>query len=48
LRHLILDLQDARSGLEPCRKPVLAALHGACSGQAYVASGISTLHFFVR
>ncbi|MFN3985160.1 MAG: crotonase/enoyl-CoA hydratase family protein [Rhodocyclaceae bacterium] len=32
LRRLILDLQDALSSLEQCRKPVLAAIHGACVG----------------
>ena len=32
LRNLILDLQDTLSSLERCRKPVLAAIHGACVG----------------
>lgn len=32
LRRLILDLQDALTSLERCRKPVLAAIHGACIG----------------
>jgi enoyl-CoA hydratase len=32
LRRLILDLQDTLSSLERCRKPVLAAVHGACVG----------------
>lgn len=32
LRRLILDLQDTLSSLERCRKPVLAAIHGACIG----------------
>lgn len=32
LRHLILDLQDCLSAVERCRKPVLAAIHGACIG----------------
>jgi enoyl-CoA hydratase len=32
LRRLILDLQDALSGIERCRKPVIAAIHGACIG----------------
>ena len=32
LRRLILDLQDTLSALERCRKPVLAAIHGACVG----------------
>lgn len=32
LRDLILDLQDTLSSLERCRKPVLAAIHGACVG----------------
>ena len=32
LRRLILDLQDTLSSLERCRKPVLAAVHGACIG----------------
>jgi len=32
LRRLILDLQDCLSSLERCRKPVLAAIHGACIG----------------
>ena len=34
LRRLILDLQDCLSSLERCRKPVLAAIHGACVGGA--------------
>ncbi|MCM8594366.1 crotonase/enoyl-CoA hydratase family protein [Accumulibacter sp.] len=34
LRRLILDLQDCLSGIERCRKPVLAAIHGACIGGA--------------
>jgi enoyl-CoA hydratase len=32
LRRVILDLQDTLSSLERCRKPVLAAIHGACFG----------------
>lgn len=32
LRRLILDLQDCLSAVERCRKPVLAAIHGACIG----------------
>ncbi len=32
LRRLILDLQDCLTSLERCRKPVLAAIHGACLG----------------
>ena len=32
LRSIILNLQDALSSLERCRKPVLAAVHGACIG----------------
>jgi enoyl-CoA hydratase len=32
LRRVILDLQDALTSLERCRKPVLAAVHGACVG----------------
>lgn len=32
LRQVILDLQDTLSSLERCRKPVLAAVHGACIG----------------
>ena len=34
LRRLILDLQDCLSSIEQCRKPVLAAIHGACIGGA--------------
>jgi len=34
LRRLILDLQDCLSAIEQCRKPVLAAIHGACIGGA--------------
>lgn len=34
LRRLILDLQDCLSSIERCRKPVLAAIHGACVGGA--------------
>lgn len=50
LRRLILDLQDCLSTIERCRKPVLAAIHGACIGGAvdlvtccdmrYAASGV--------
>jgi enoyl-CoA hydratase len=32
LRRLILDLQDCLTSIERCRKPVLAAIHGACVG----------------
>jgi enoyl-CoA hydratase/carnithine racemase len=32
LRRAILDLQDSLTSLERCRKPVLAAIHGACIG----------------
>ena len=32
LRRMILDLQDTLSSIERCRKPVLAAIHGACVG----------------
>ena len=32
LRRVILDLQDTVSAIERCRKPVLAAIHGACIG----------------
>ena len=32
LRRIILDLQDVITSLETCRKPVLAAIHGACIG----------------
>jgi enoyl-CoA hydratase len=32
LRALILKLQDCLSAQEKCRKPVLAAVHGACLG----------------
>ncbi len=32
LRAIILDLQDTLTSLERCRKPVLAAIHGACIG----------------
>lgn len=34
LRRLILDLQDCLSSVERCRKPVLAAIQGACVGAA--------------
>jgi len=34
LRRLILDLQDCLSSIEQCRKPVLAAIQGACIGGA--------------
>jgi len=34
LRRLILDLQDCLTSVERCRKPVLAAIHGACVGGA--------------
>ena len=34
LRRLILDLQDCLTSVERCRKPVLAAIHGACIGGA--------------
>jgi enoyl-CoA hydratase len=32
LRRLILDLQETFTGMERCRKPVIAAVHGACIG----------------
>jgi enoyl-CoA hydratase len=32
LRRVILDMQDTLTSLERCRKPVLAAVHGACVG----------------
>lgn len=32
LRRLILDLQDVVGAIERCRKPVIAAIHGACLG----------------
>lgn len=32
LRELILQLQSTISSLEKCRKPVIAAIHGACVG----------------
>lgn len=32
LRRTLLELQDVITGLETCRKPVLAAIHGACIG----------------
>ncbi|WP_137936912.1 crotonase/enoyl-CoA hydratase family protein [Chitinivorax sp. B] len=32
LHRIILDLQDCLTSLERCRKPVLAAIHGACVG----------------
>ena len=32
LRLKILELQDALSAIERCRKPVIAAIHGACFG----------------
>lgn len=32
LRRVILDLQDTLTAIERCRKPVLAAIHGACIG----------------
>lgn len=32
LRRVILDLQDTLTTLERCRKPVIAAIHGACIG----------------
>ena len=34
LRRLILDLQDCLSAIERCRKPVIAAIQGACVGGA--------------
>ncbi len=34
LRRSILELQDCFTALETCRKPVLAAIHGACIGAA--------------
>lgn len=32
LRRRILDIQDTVSAIERCRKPVIAAVHGACVG----------------
>lgn len=34
LRRWIIDLQDAVNAIERCRKPVIAAIHGACLGIA--------------
>lgn len=34
LRRLILNLQDCLSSIERCRKPVIAAIQGACIGGA--------------
>jgi enoyl-CoA hydratase len=34
LRRLLLDLQDCLTAIERCRKPVLAAIQGACVGGA--------------
>jgi enoyl-CoA hydratase len=34
LRRRILELQDTLTSIERCRKPVLAAIHGACIGGA--------------
>ncbi|TAE50424.1 MAG: crotonase/enoyl-CoA hydratase family protein [Bacteroidetes bacterium] len=34
LRRVILDLQATINAIEVCRKPVLAAIHGACIGGA--------------
>lgn len=34
LRRIILNLQCCLSSIEQCRKPVLAAIHGACIGGA--------------
>jgi enoyl-CoA hydratase len=34
LRRVILDLQDTLTAVERCRKPVIAAIHGACVGGA--------------
>ena len=34
LRRVILDLQDCLASVERCRKPVLAAIQGACIGGA--------------
>jgi enoyl-CoA hydratase len=55
LRQVILDLQDTLTSLERCRKPVLAAVHGACVGggidliccadMRYAAAGA---HFVVK
>ena len=32
LRHMIADMQDCVSAIERCRKPVIAAIQGACIG----------------
>ncbi|CAL4952931.1 unnamed protein product [Urochloa decumbens] len=32
LRRAILEMQDALTAIERCRKPVIAAVHGACVG----------------
>ncbi|WP_374349151.1 crotonase/enoyl-CoA hydratase family protein [Chitinimonas sp.] len=34
MRNVILDLQDCLTAIERCRKPVIAAVHGACVGGA--------------
>jgi enoyl-CoA hydratase len=32
LRYMVLDMQDTLTAVERCRKPVIAAIHGACIG----------------
>ncbi len=32
LRYMVLDMQDTLTAIERCRKPVIAAIHGACIG----------------
>jgi len=32
LRQMIIELQDSVTAIERCRKPVIAAIHGACMG----------------
>ena len=39
LRQIIIGLQDCITAIELCRKPVIAAIHGACIGMHPVRTG---------
>ena len=48
LRGLILRLQESLSAQEKCRKPVLAAVHGACLGGGLDLIAASDLRYCVK
>jgi enoyl-CoA hydratase len=50
LRRRILSLQDALTSIERCRKPVIAAVNGACIGASPYAAArrCSCTHATIR